>query len=90
MFAPPGVSIPSPTWGLSHSEQPSGVGGCAVCCGNAARRPTVPNFFDLIPTDDGDPDELLLDPFDDSELDALFDRLERGDEDDEPEEEVTS
>ncbi len=50
----------------------------------------MPNFFDLIPTDDGDPDELLLDPFDDSELDALFDRLERGDEDDEPEEEVTS
>jgi hypothetical protein len=64
------------------------VGGCAVDCGTAARRTTVPNFFDLIPTDDGEPDEPLLDPFDDAEFDDLFERLERGDEDDEPEEEV--
>ena len=50
----------------------------------------MPNFFDLIPTDDGDPDEPLLDPFDSDELDDLFDRLERGDEDDEPNEEETT
>lgn len=37
------------------------------------------NVFDLIPTDDGEPDEPVLDPFDDQELDDLFDRLERGD-----------
>lgn len=49
----------------------------------------MPNFFDLIPIDDdGEPDEPLLEPFDDDELDALFDRLERGNEDDEPNEEA--
>lgn len=50
----------------------------------------MPNFFDLIPTDDGEPDKPLLDPFDADELDALFDRLERGDENDETEEETAS
>lgn len=50
----------------------------------------MPNFFDLIPVDDGEPDEPLLDPFNADELDALFDRLERGDEDDEPEEDAAS
>jgi hypothetical protein len=36
------------------------------------------------------PDEPLLEPFDGTELDALFDRLERGDEDEEPKEETPS
>lgn len=46
----------------------------------------MPNFFERIPTDDGEPDDPLLEPFDEQELDELFDRLERGDEEDEPEE----
>jgi hypothetical protein len=44
----------------------------------------VPNFFDLIPTDDGEPDQPLLAPYDESELDDLFDRLEQGDDDELP------
>ncbi|MFV9505975.1 MAG: hypothetical protein AB4911_15595 [Oscillochloridaceae bacterium umkhey_bin13] len=48
----------------------------------------MPNFFDLIPLDDGAPDEPLLDPFDEAELDEIFDRLELGDEDDPPAEAV--
>lgn len=39
----------------------------------------MPNFFDQIPTDDGEPDEPLLEPYNEDELDDLFDRLERGD-----------
>jgi hypothetical protein len=58
------------------------VGGCAAYCGDAARRTTVPNFFDLIPLHDGVPDEPLLEPYDEQEVDDLFDQLEQGDDDD--------
>lgn len=44
------------------------------------------DFFDRIPTDEGEPDQPLLEPFDEQELDELFDRLERGDQNEEPEE----
>lgn len=44
----------------------------------------MPNFFDHIPTDDGEPDEPLLDLYDESELDDLFERLEQGDDDEAP------
>lgn len=44
----------------------------------------MPTFFDQIPTDDGPPDTPLLEPYDDQELDDLFERLERGDKDEPP------